>query len=98
MNDTLDTIFNRKSIRAYTLDPIDQKPRGKIIDATHRAPTAGNMMLYSMVEVSKQSVKVTLAKTCDNQPFIAKAPFVLVFLAGYQRWFDYFGANDIQAF
>ena len=47
-------------------------------------------MLYSIIEVSEQAAKDTLARTCDNQPFIARAPLVLLFLADYQRWFDYF--------
>jgi hypothetical protein len=29
-----------------------------------------------------------LAKTCDDQPFIAKAPLVLIFLADTRRWLD----------
>jgi FMN reductase (NADPH)/FMN reductase [NAD(P)H] len=42
------------------------------------------------VDVTDQSIKNTLAKTCDNQPFIARAPLVWLFLADYQRWYDYF--------
>lgn len=48
------------------------------------------MMLYAILEVTEQALKEKLAVTCDNQPFIAKAPLVLVFLADYQRWFDYY--------
>jgi len=32
--------------------------------------------------------------TCDNQPFIAKASLVLIFLADYQRWYDSFCFTD----
>jgi hypothetical protein len=35
-------------------------------------------------------MKENLVKTCDNQPLIAKAPLVLLFLADMQRWWDYF--------
>ena len=62
-----------------------------------RAATAGNMMLYSMIEVSDQDLKDRLAVSCDNQPFIAKAPLVVLFVADYQRMFDYylaFGADE----
>jgi len=62
-----------------------------------RAPTAGNMMLYSIIEVSDPEMKATLAKTCDNQPFIAKAPWVLLFLADWQRWHDSLTAFDVPA-
>jgi FMN reductase (NADPH)/FMN reductase [NAD(P)H] len=61
-----------------------------------RAPTAGNMMLYSILEVCDQAKKDRLVETCDNQPFIAQAPLVLIFLADYQRWFDYFQYAGVE--
>jgi FMN reductase (NADPH)/FMN reductase [NAD(P)H] len=48
------------------------------------------MMHYSIIEVADQEKKNQLVKTCDNQPFIAKAPLVLLFLADLQRWYDFF--------
>jgi nitroreductase len=99
MNQVLNVIANRKSIRSYENTIIEQDIKDKIIESALRAPTAGNMMLYSIIEVSQQKDKDTLAKTCDNQPFIAKAPMVLIFLADYQRWYDYFkicGVNEIR--
>ena len=90
MNPTLEVLLNRKSIRAYDDRPIEPKTKAQILQATLRAPTAGNMMLYSIIDVTDQHIKNTLAKTCDNQPFIARAPMVWVFLADYQRWYDYF--------
>ena len=37
-----------------------------------------------------ESIREELVKTCDNQPFIAKAPMVLIFCADQKRWFDLF--------
>ena len=90
MNPVMELILNRKSVRAYDAREISEQVKDEILKATLRAPTAGNMMLYSIIQVQDQSIKDTLAKTCDNQPFIAKAPFVLLFLADYQRWFVYY--------
>jgi FMN reductase (NADPH)/FMN reductase [NAD(P)H] len=89
MNPVLDVIFNRKSIRAYDPGPIDRQDRDTIVQAAIRAPTAGNLMLYSIIEVTDQAVKDRLVHTCDNQPFIARAPLVLLFLADFQRLHDY---------
>ena len=36
--------------------------------------------------------------SCDNQPFIARAPLVLLFLADYQRWFDVFVVSDVRSY
>jgi nitroreductase len=90
MNETLSVILNRKSCRQFLAKAIPQKVRADIIGAALRAPTAGNLMLYSIIEVNGQAAKATLAVSCDHQPFIARAPWVLLFLADYQRWFDYF--------
>ena len=98
MNQTLETIMNRRSIRAYDPRPIEPQVTEQIISATLRAPTAGNLMLYSIIEVSDPQKKQVLAKSCDNQPFIASAPLVLLFLADYQRWHDYFLACDVEKF
>ena len=99
MNPVLDTILYRRSIRAYEERPVPDGVREQIIQATLRAPTAGNMMLYSILHVRDPQAKETLARTCDQQPFIARAPLVLLFLADYQRWFDYYllsGCEDLS--
>jgi len=100
MNPVLDVILKRKSMRVYEDREIPAQHRAAILEATLRAPTAGNLMLYSIIEVTDQAAKDTLAETCDHQPFIATAPWVLLFLADYQRWYDYFllsGAEELCA-
>lgn len=97
MNETFRLIRNRKSTRAYRDKPVSAENRALIMQAAMRAPTAGNQMLYSIVHVSDQRLKDTLAQTCDHQPFIAKAPLVLLFLADYQRIFDLYAAAGTPA-
>ncbi len=95
MNPIIETILNRRSVRSYQERDIPPDIKAEIIHATLRAPTAGNMMLYSIVEVTDQAAKDALAKSCDNQPFIAEAPWVLLFVADYQRWYDYYLASGV---
>ncbi len=90
MNPTLETIFKRRSVRAYSDQGLTPEEKSLILQAAFRAPTAGNMMLYTIIQVEDQALKDRLAVTCDNQPFIASAPLVLLFLADYQRWMDYY--------
>ena len=96
MNPVMEVLLRRKSVRAYEEREIGEQEKDQILSAVMRAPTAGNMMLYSVIEVRDQGAKDTLAKTCDNQPFIADAPLVLLFLADYQRWFDYFMVSGVE--
>lgn len=97
MNETIDVILKRRSHRAFKYHDISQKDREVIIKSIMRAPTAGNMMLYTILEVEDQAVKEQLVETCDNQPFIAQSPFVLIFLADLQRWYDYFHLSGVES-
>ena len=96
MNPVIDVLMKRRSVRAYEEREIRAEVRAEILKATLRAPTAGNMMLYSIVDVTDQKIKDKLAVTCDHQPFIARAPMVWLFVADYQRWFDYFLVSGVE--
>ena len=54
------------------------------------------MMFYSIIEVDDQGLKDRLAVTCDDQPFIARAPWVLVFVADFQKWMDLFAVAGVE--
>lgn len=92
----VDILKNRVSMRRYEERSLSEEDVQWIIEGARRAPTAGNMMLYSILLVTDQEKKLILSKTCDNQPFIAKAPMVMVFVADYQRWFDYYEASGVK--
>jgi len=96
MNQVMEVLLKRKSIRAYKDRPVEPEIKAQILQAALRAPTAGNLMLYSIIDVTDQSLKDRLAVTCDNQPFIARTPIVWVFLADYQRWQDYFIHSKVE--
>jgi nitroreductase len=95
-NTIIDLIESRRTIRAYSSKPLTQDEIDTIIQGAIRAPTAGNLMMYSIIQVSDQKLKDKLVKTCDNQPHIAKAPLVLLFLADMQRWWDYFKVSKVK--
>lgn len=88
--ENLKPIFYRRSVRQYKDQPLTPQEVQTIIHGAMRAPTAGNMMMYTILEVTEQSLKDKLAVTCDNQPFIAKTSLILIFLADMQRLFDYY--------
>lgn len=96
MNPTLSLLEARFSTRAFSDAPITAEERAAVLHAAMRAPTAGNMMLYSIIEVTDQALKDRLAVTCDDQPFIAKAPWVLVFVADMQKWVDLFRHSGVE--
>ncbi len=93
MNQTIEIIKARRSIRSFSDRPVTEETLSVLKEATLRAPTAGNMALYSIIEVVDQQKKERLALLCDDQPMIAKAPIVWVFLADMQKWVNYFNES-----
>lgn len=98
MNETIQVIRNRTSLRNYKNEKISKEHMDLLLEGAMRAPTAGNMMLYSIIVVEDEEKKIKLSKTCDNQGFIAKAPVVLIFLADLQRWFDYYKYSGVEEY
>ena len=96
MNETLAQLHARKSVRAYLDKPVVPEEKRAILEAACAAPTAGNQQLYTILDITDQAVKATLADTCDHQPFIAQAPLVLIFCADCQKWYDAYQEGGCQ--
>lgn len=94
MNETIRLLNERKSVRVYEPGPLPPVVKKAILNAAIQAPTAGNMTLYTILDITNQALKDRLSETCDHQPFIATAPLVLVFCADYHRWFTLFQQNE----
>lgn len=90
MNEVLCQLHDRKSVRAYEDRPVEPEIKRAVLEAAIQAPTAGNMALYTILDITDPEKKAALAKSCDDQPFIAQAPMVLIFCADYRRWYDVF--------
>lgn len=57
MNETLELMMKRKSVRVFEEKPIGPEEKQAILNAAMRAPTAGNSMLYSILDVTDQTLK-----------------------------------------
>ncbi len=90
MNEVLRQIKARKSVRIFENKRLPEEIKKEIIQAAFEAPTAGCMMLYTILDITDKELKKKLGAACDNQLFITDAPMVLIFLADYQRWYDTF--------
>lgn len=86
MNDTIKLLLQRKSTRSFLDKEISKEDKDLIIEAAINAPTAGNMQLYSIIEVEDEELKSKLSILCDNQPFIKEAKYVLIFVGDYYKW------------
>ena len=94
MNEVISQLHARRSVRAFTEEPVSPEDERAILEAACQAPTAGNQQLYSIIVVRDQARKDALAASCDHQDFIAAAPLVLVFCADVRRWWAAFCAEE----
>lgn len=90
MNKIIESLYGRKSVRIFEERPISDELKKEILLAAMQAPTAGNQQLYTILDITDQKLKDRLAESCDHQPFIAKAPMVLIFCADILKWVDLF--------
>lgn len=96
-NEILRALSARKSVRVFTDEPVTAEERAAILQAAFQAPTAGNQQLYTILDITDPALKAKLADLCDHQPFIAKAPLCLVFLADCRRWPRAYRAAGVEA-
>ena len=88
MDRIIQSLYDRKSVRAYTSDAIPPEAVDAILEAAVQAPTAGNQQLYTILDITDPDKKRRLSESCDHQPFIAEAKLVLVFCADCLKWYS----------
>ncbi len=86
MNEIIKSLYDRKSVRQFEDKKVPSDIKQELLNATLQAPSAGNQILYSIIDVTDEKLKEELSKSCDNQPFIKTAPLVFIFVADHTRW------------
>lgn len=90
-NPTLALIEQRSSTRRFADGaPVTEAQREAVLHAASRAPSAGAMMMYSIIDIRKQATLDRLAVLVDNQAFVAQASWALLFVVDYAKWIDLF--------
>ena len=93
-NTTIDILMKRKSVRVFKDQEIEEEKVEVILKASINAPTAGNQQLYTILKITDPAIKEQLSILCDNQPFIASAKLILVYLADCHKWYEAY--KDIE--
>ena len=75
--DVFDVIKERRSVRAYTDEPVEKEKLDKIFKAARLAPSAANYQEWRFVVVTEKSKREALMVAANNQKFVAEAPVVI---------------------
>ncbi len=86
----------RRTIRQYLDREIDETLLNNLLETAFRAPTTGNMQVYSVVVTRDPAKKAELAPAHFNQPTVTGAPVVLTFCADFNRFIKWCEQNNAQ--
>jgi nitroreductase len=95
--DFWDVISQRRSIRAFTPEPLDDQTVRHILEAANLAPSAGNRQAYEIYVVKDLATRQALAYA-SSQPYVGQAPVVLVFCTNGKRSIDRYGERGVHLY
>ena len=86
MDQVLDFLNQRRTIRKYSDRPIDASLMNRLLEVACRASNTGNMQAYSVVVTTDPHIKAALAPAHFNQPMVTQAAAVLTWCADFNRF------------
>ena len=86
MDNISDILLNRRTIRKYSPEPVDEALLDDLLKMGCRASTTGNMQVYSIIITRDEEKKKELAPFHFNQKMVTEAPVVLTFCADFNRF------------
>ena len=87
----------RRSCRNFKAEKIDKEALEEIIVQASKAPTCGNMQLYSIIVTEEKEKRETLAGFHYNQPAATTAPTILTICADFNRFTQWCEINNADA-
>jgi len=85
---TKEAIEKRRSIRKFKPDPVPDEFIKALLDAARLAPSGCNAQPWRFKLIKDTATKLKLAEAAHRQPFIAKAPVVLVCCADIRGYIE----------
>ena len=94
--DCIDALKTRRSIRAYTGEPVSREVIEDIIDCGRLAATAINLQPWEFVVVTEPAMLTAIAGATDYGRFIAQAAVCVVVLCKDTKYYLEDGCNASQ--
>ena len=60
MNEIIESLYRRKSVRAYETREIPEEMKNLILESAMQAPSAGCQQLYTILDITNQELKEKL--------------------------------------
>ncbi len=95
--DVLTAIKSRRSVRAYSSEPIPAAVLDRMRQALRSAPSACNLQPWHFVLVSDADLRQKLAQASCNQLWMADAPLIIVGCGVPQQAYKHMGGHGNAA-
>lgn len=76
--DVMEAVKNRRSIRKYTSQQVEDEKLKRVLEAARLAPSACNMQPWKFIVVTNEETRSLLVQATDEQWFVREAPVILV--------------------
>ncbi|MDF7640808.1 nitroreductase family protein [Bifidobacterium sp. ESL0784] len=83
-NQTIETLLNRRSIRKFKAEDIDEQTVATLETVAQHAASSQYLQDWSAVRVEDQDIKDNIAEIC-HQSYVAEAPLLYIFVADEHR-------------
>lgn len=87
---TPQAILQRRSVRHYRDEPVDESLLARLLELTVAAPSSWNLQPWRIVVVQDAENRARLADACFKQPQPKEAGAVFVFAISHAGWRDVF--------
>ncbi len=95
MNPVLKAIRERRSIRKFTDEPVDEEKVTAILEAGRWAPSGLNNQPWRFVVITDPAVRATVAEKTEYQKILERAPLLIAVFLDLEQ--SYSRTKDIQA-
>jgi nitroreductase len=89
---------NRRSVRSYKDEELEEKIIFELIKAAISAPSAGNIQPWEFIIIRKKQIKEQLVMAALGQTFITEAPVVIVVCADMEKSGKYYGKRGAELY
>lgn len=93
-----EVLRQRRSVRSYKSQPIEEEKLKKVFEAANMAPSAGNLQAYQVRVVRDEAKRIALASAAHDQGYIAEAPVCLAFFADAERSAEKYGKRGAELY
>jgi nitroreductase len=96
--DVIEAIQSRKSVKKYLDRPVPDQLLGGLVEAGSMAPSSGNKQNWKFIVVKNDDTREQIAKHCDEQYWMTKAPAHIVVCSDDAEIMKFYGERGMRMY